>query len=169
VDALLLLVAGKPADALAAAESALALRSELLGLAWLSDGLQVALEAAVELDDEAKLDELLALVEELPPGELMPPLRAIGARFAAKRAALRGESGTVEAALVAAAVIFRQTERPFDLAVVLLEHAEWLVAEGRAAEARPLLDEAREIFERLRAAPWLERLAAVGAPAALPS
>ena len=31
------------------------------------------------------------------------------------------------------------------------------VAQGRADETEPLLDEAREIFERLGATPWLER------------
>jgi hypothetical protein len=46
---------------------------------------------------------------------------------------------------------------PFDLAKILLEHAELLVATGRSGEARPMLDEAREIFERLEAAPFLER------------
>ena len=51
---------------------------------------------------------------------------------------------------------------PFYLAVVQLEHAELLVASGRAEECEPLLSEAREIFERLRATPWLERLDALG-------
>jgi hypothetical protein len=47
---------------------------------------------------------------------------------------------------------------PFELAVVLLEHAEWLAGEGRLEEAEPLAAEARAIFERLRARPYLERL-----------
>jgi hypothetical protein len=47
---------------------------------------------------------------------------------------------------------------PFDLAVALLERAEWLSGEARADEAGPLLAEAREIFERLGAKPWLARL-----------
>jgi hypothetical protein len=47
-----------------------------------------------------------------------------------------------------------------------LEHAEWLVAQGRAEEAEPLLAEARELFERLRAVPWLERLDAARPAAA---
>ena len=34
---------------------------------------------------------------------------------------------------------------------------ESLVREGRAAEAEPLLAEAREVFTRLGATPWLER------------
>jgi hypothetical protein len=35
-----------------------------------------------------------------------------------------------------------------------------LRAQGQAAEAAPLIDEAREIFERLGAEPWLARLEA---------
>lgn len=45
------------------------------------------------------------------------------------------------------------------IARTLLEHGEWLDANGRAEDARPLLHEAGEIFQRLQAAPWLERLA----------
>jgi hypothetical protein len=36
-----------------------------------------------------------------------------------------------------------------------LEHAERLAAGGRLAEARPLLEEARETFQRLEALPWV--------------
>jgi hypothetical protein len=46
---------------------------------------------------------------------------------------------------------------------VLIEHAELLAQEGRAGEAEPLLREARETFERLRATPWLERVEAMSA------
>ena len=50
----------------------------------------------------------------------------------------------------------------FWLAVTLLEHGEWLVGgQGRAGDAEPLLAEAHEIFDRLEARPWLERLDAV--------
>jgi hypothetical protein len=48
------------------------------------------------------------------------------------------------------------------MAVTELEHGEWLVAQGRAAEAEPLFAEAGEIFERLEARPSLERLARAG-------
>jgi hypothetical protein len=47
----------------------------------------------------------------------------------------------------------------FYLAVTQLEYAEWLARQGRAEAAEPLLTEAREIFERLGARPWLERAA----------
>ena len=48
------------------------------------------------------------------------------------------------------------------LAQVLLEHAELLHAYGRDTDAAPLKAEAIVIFERLRAAPWLQRAQAVG-------
>ena len=53
---------------------------------------------------------------------------------------------------------FREVQMPFWLAVTLLEYGEWLAGDRRRDEAEPLLAEAREIFERLRAAPWLERV-----------
>jgi exosome complex RNA-binding protein Rrp4 len=48
-------------------------------------------------------------------------------------------------------------------ALVDVDHAGWLVDAGRPEEARLLLDEAREVFERIGARPWLERLDAVEA------
>jgi hypothetical protein len=56
-----------------------------------------------------------------------------------------------------AAAILREYGLPFELAIVLLEHGEWLMSQGRADEAAPLLTEAREVFARLEATPWLER------------
>jgi len=55
---------------------------------------------------------------------------------------------------------------PFPLAVVCLEHAEWLEGGGRS---EALLAEASEIFERLRARPWLERTAAVASRQRVPA
>ena len=156
------LVDGRPREALAAGEEALADRGELGILAW-EGAIIAALEAAFVLGDEAKIDELLALVEELPPGDMTPLFRAIGARFSGRRAALRGDAETASAGFFAAARIYGEIEAPFDLAVVRLEHAEWLAAEDGLSEAEPLLEEARATFERLRAAPWIERVRAVGA------
>jgi hypothetical protein len=161
-EAFLLVAEGKMSEALAASEEAIALRTELgLTEGSVLEALEQALVAAFALDDRAKADELLALIEELPPGELTPRLRAIGARFSAQRAALDGDDATASAAYLAAGAIFREIEAPFPLAVVRLEHGEWLALNGHGAEAEPLLDEARTIFERLRAMPWLERLSRV--------
>ena len=44
------------------------------------------------------------------------------------------------------------------MAVALVDRAEWLVSQGRAEDAKPLLEEARAIFERLGAQPWLDRV-----------
>ena len=65
-----------------------------------------------------------------------------------------------EAGFKTAAGGFREYNFPFWLAVTELEHGEWLAEHGRGAEAGPLLAEAREIFERLEAMPWIERLTA---------
>jgi hypothetical protein len=50
--------------------------------------------------------------------------------------------------------------------VVQLEHAELLAATGRSEDSGPLVAEARETFERLRATPWLERVDTLGIGAA---
>jgi hypothetical protein len=167
LEAGLLLAEDRPAEALAAAEAAVAVRVEL-GLAEVAWALMRGLEAAFELGDDAKIDELLAIIEQTPPGQMSPPLRALGARFGARRAARQGDGATADAGFDAAAAILREMEWPFDLAVVLLEHAEWLASEGRLDEAAPLAAEAREIFERLRATPYIERVdrLPVGAAAA---
>ena len=71
----------------------------------------------------------------------------------------------------AAAGGFREYGIPFWLAVTQLEHAESQAASSRADEAARLVEEAREIFTRLGATPWLERADALGAaspPAAAP-
>jgi hypothetical protein len=50
--------------------------------------------------------------------------------------------------------------------MTLLEHGEWLTEQGRGVDAKPLIEEAREIFERLKARPWIERLEKAGPAAA---
>ena len=61
----------------------------------------------------------------------------------------------------AAAAAFREYGVVLQAAKVQTEHAEWLLGEGRGEEAEPLLAEAREVFERLGARPWLERVDAL--------
>jgi hypothetical protein len=88
-------------------------------------------------------------------------------RLRAKVDVAKGQNEGVERRLQNAANEFRAIPMPFWLGVTLLEHAEWLIEQGgRGDEAEPLLTEARQIFEGLRARPWLERLDRIGAPAA---
>jgi ATP/maltotriose-dependent transcriptional regulator MalT len=122
------------------------------------EALAESLEAAFDLGDLAKVEELLAEIEAMRPGELTPYVRAQGARFGARLAAGRGELERVEPGFAAAAAAFRELSMPFMRAVTLLEHGRWLVEQGVVVEAEPLLDEAREVFQTLGATPWLEHL-----------
>jgi hypothetical protein len=89
-------------------------------------------------------------------------LAALARRF---RARLAGDDPSAGDGFAAATAQLRALELPFHVAVVQLEHGEWLTAQGRAGEAAELLAEARETFERLRAVPWLERVDAALAEA----
>ena len=130
-------------------------------------GIKVALceglESALALGRFVMVEELLARIEAIPSGKRSPSLRAQAARFRARLAAARGEQARVEQWFKTAEAVFREHGLVFHLAVTELEHAEWLVAQGRAEDAEPLLAEARQIFERLEAAPWLERVTAAAA------
>ena len=156
---------GNHKAALAAAEQAFA-TGEVLGMATqnVKLGLLHALEAALALGDHTKAKELLETVEALPLG-LRPPLfEAVAHRF---HAHLAGDDPGADGHFTAAAAQLRALELPFHLAVVQLEHGEWLAQQGRGADAEPFLTEARETFERLQARPWLQRLdtAQAGTPA----
>jgi class 3 adenylate cyclase/tetratricopeptide (TPR) repeat protein len=157
---------GRHADALAHAERVLGMGDDLgyehpfNRLAFVD-----ALEAALELGD---LDSIRGRVEEFHrrrPADQLPFGVGQARRFEAHLAARAGEGDRAEAKFRAAAEILREIQARFYLACVLLEHGEWLMERGSADEAEPLLSEAREIFDRLGAAPWLERLDALAEPA----
>jgi class 3 adenylate cyclase/tetratricopeptide (TPR) repeat protein len=153
----LLRAAGKPEDALAAASRALetipvlGATSQQARIAFFE-----ALESAAQLGNWATVEDLVKQIEGLRARERTPSLRAQASRFRARLAVARGETDGVEQGFKTAEQILREYGIPFWLAVTQLEHAEWLVSQGREG-AGPLLVEAREIFERLEATPWLER------------
>jgi ATP/maltotriose-dependent transcriptional regulator MalT len=147
-------------EALAAADRGLTHRAELVITSqYVKLCLLEALEAALELDDHAKADELLALSDSLQPGQLTPTLQAQRHRFHARLAARRGNHDHVDHDYREAETIFREHGLLFHHAVTQLEHAEWLTSQGQGDEAQPLLTQAQETFEQLEAKPWLERLA----------
>lgn len=82
--------------------------------------------------------------------------------------ARESDSKRIDDLFKGAAGLFRELATPFYLGATELEYGEWLVAQERADEAEPLLAEAREIFERLEAKPWLERVDAVAPLVATP-
>jgi class 3 adenylate cyclase/tetratricopeptide (TPR) repeat protein len=154
---------GNVRGALAEAEQALADRSELdVREDQPKDALIEAVEDAIALGDLAKADTLLQVIRTRRRGQLAPSLRAQEARFRARIAAQRDDGPVVEQGFKEAAGMFRELSMPFWLAVTLLEHGEWLTAQGRPADGEPLLAEAAFIFERLGARPWIERASAVG-------
>ena len=110
-------------------------------------GLTWAVEAALTLGKRDRADELLRHVEERPPGLRAPFLEAQAQRF---RARMNGDPEGFKAAAAA----FREYGIRFWLAVTLLEH-------GELTGDSSLLAESREIFEELKATPWIERLDAV--------
>jgi hypothetical protein len=141
---------GRPQEALADGEATIeAGRTLGIPAQAVKQGLVEAVEAALALGESAKVEELLAHVESVPPGSRPPYLDAQAKRF---RARLTGDGACYEAA----AERFRDLGLPFWLAVTLLEHAELTGDESSFAEAR-------ETFERLRAMPWLERADALAA------
>lgn len=137
--------------------------SRTLMMPFVPETLVALVEASVatgQLDvGEEALDELVAR----PPGERTQSLDAHEARLRALLERARGQNELVDGRLRRAAALFREVGIPFWLAVTLLEHGEWLTESARPDEAEPLVREAREIFERLGARPWLERATAVGA------
>jgi class 3 adenylate cyclase/tetratricopeptide (TPR) repeat protein len=128
------------------------------GSQWHATTLAVTVESALALGDLIEAADRLAAVEAMPPGHVPPALRAQWSRLSALVWAARDEPDRVEQGFKAGAGLFRELGMPFWLAVTMLQHGQWLRANGRDREAEGFYDEAGEIFGRLRAAPWLERL-----------
>jgi hypothetical protein len=118
----------------------------------------VAVEAALRLGDTDRVESILAVVDGMPSGRRPQFLRAQSFRFHAHLAARRGDPSETERLFKQAAGLLREMAVPFSLGCVLLEHGEWLVENDRSLEAEPLLTEAGEIFDRLQATPWIERV-----------
>lgn len=165
--ALVLRAEGQSAAALSLAEGVLLDEAQLdTGFPGVVDSAVQALEAAFDLEDDDKIDALLEQLKRLPAGAPSTYQQAQETRFRARAAARRADDATVVPAFKSAVGMFRELAMPFWMAVALLEHGEWLVAQGQQELAQPLLREAREIFERLQAHPWLERMERISTDAA---
>ena len=121
------------------------------------DLLSMGAAAALELGSQERLAELVDL-GEAAPAESAPWLDARLELHRARLAALRGDD---EPPFAEAVHALREIAEPFWIAIALLEQAEWLAARGRGDEIESLVAEAREILERLRVPPLLERLDAL--------
>jgi predicted ATPase/class 3 adenylate cyclase len=144
---------GRLPEALAAAREALEVGDvdalhPFFKAAWIE-----TCEAAFEVGDHEQVEELLGVVEQLPPSVRTPRLVTHEARFRGRLLALRGDRDGAAELIARAADGLRALQMPYPLAIVLVEQAE-----AGADDPAPLLAEAREIFERLGAKPWLERI-----------
>jgi class 3 adenylate cyclase/tetratricopeptide (TPR) repeat protein len=154
----LLRAEGRPKEALTAAREAILGGLQIGTPATVKIGYTQAMAAAFSMGDLDEVERLVAEIDGMKPGVNTPFLRALADRWRARATATRGSDERVEASFKAAAGLFRETGIPYWRALTQLEHGEWLIGQDRAGEAKPLLGEAREVFERLHAQPWLDRL-----------
>jgi predicted ATPase/class 3 adenylate cyclase len=156
--ATVLLARGDYPSALAAAEETLRVSVESVGFdLYTKHAFAIAVTSAIILGEMEKTQELVDFVATRTLSEVPPGMRGHAARFRAMLAVSRGETEGIEPEFRGAEEIYEEIGTTFDLAVVRLEHAEWLAERGEEARARELLEQARATFERLRATPWLER------------
>jgi hypothetical protein len=154
--------AGQPAQVLRHARSVLAhadaigISAETVRWAW-----PAAARAAAELQDTAASLQLLAQLDAAQPGHLAPMLRAerdlVSARLAARDINEAGPAGQAGPAFAAALRGLRELSTPYHLGHGLLDHARYLADRGDAAAATAAITEARDIAERLRCQPLLDR------------
>ena len=149
---------GQPENALRHARAALA-HVDALGIsatslrwAW-----PLAARMAHELDDNAAVSDLIALLDSYQPGYLAPMLQAERDLARVRLAVVNGEGDQAAAAFAAAIIGLRERSTPYHLAHGLLDHAEYLIRHGDADAASSAIDEARDIGRRLRCQPLLDR------------
>jgi tetratricopeptide (TPR) repeat protein len=130
---------------------ALGVSADDLRWAW-----PLAVRTALDLGDTAATRDLLTLLDSSPPGPLAPLLRAERDLVAARLAASAGDPGA--ATMFAAAIDgLRELSTPYHLAHGLLDHAGYLLRLGDTGAAALAVAEARDIADRLRCRPLLDR------------
>jgi len=148
----------QPQDALSYARAtlshanALGISHDCLRWAW-----PLAARTAHDLGDTAATGDLLAMLDSYPSGHLPPMLKAERALVCARRSTRTGDPDGA-ASLAAAVRGLRELSTPYHLAHGLLDHAQHLALRDPEA-AETALGEARDIAERLRCQPLLDRAA----------
>jgi len=150
---------GQLEDALRHARRALA-HVDAVGIGGLAAEWALAARAAFEVRDIAAARELLALLDSHQSGHAVPLLRA---ERDLARARLAGHDGDPAAGAAFAAAIGRLRElgRPYYLAHGLLDQARYLMRQDDAEAPALAIQEARDIGQRLRCPPLLDRADAI--------
>ncbi len=160
VDAIRAAGLGSPAEVLLHAGKvietipSLGIRNDVLQWVW-----PLAARAATTTRDAAALEELLAVLDKRPVGHVPPLLRLERDLARARGRLATGDTSALEV-MSAAVEALRQVGRPYPLAEGLLDYATGLARVGERDQATALLDEARQIADRLRAAPLVARIQA---------
>jgi hypothetical protein len=147
----------QPAEALRHARAILAL-AEAVGISnvFLRWAWPLAARCGHELADTAAVRDLLALLDSYQSGYLAPMLRAERDLVRARLAAADGAPAAA-ASFTAAVASLREQSTPYHLAHGLLDHAEYLLADGDAQAAEAAIEEARDLAGRLRCQPLRDR------------
>jgi tetratricopeptide (TPR) repeat protein len=124
-----------------------------------------AAEAALRSRDVASVAQLEAMLEGVAPGRLSPYLGAQLMRTQARLAAARGATDGIEEGLRDAIERFGAMSYPYWEAMARLDLANCLIDQGRNDDAVMLSDTAAEVFERLGAAPDMDRARRLGSTA----
>ena len=160
---------GHPREGLAAIAAGVPIAVEVRNAVILADLLADGTRYALETGDHGTALAAAAPVEQLPPNS---HTRAIDSQLYRLRANAAGAADDTDAAAEAFGIALanaRNLGYRYWLAHVLFDYGRWLVATGRDEEGQPLLDEARELFEYMGAAYWLERLDARDRPSVVSS
>ncbi len=152
----------KPQDALRYARATLA-NADALGISYdcLRWAWPLAARAAHDLRDAATVGELLTLLDSYAPGHLAPMLRA--ERDLARARPAASDDAPTRAAFAAAIGSLRELSTPYHLAHGLLDYADFLTRSGDVETAAAAIGEAREIAQRLRSQPLLDRAGTIQA------
>jgi hypothetical protein len=113
---------------------------------------------AVDLGDPALALPVAAVLEEVPSARRGRRGEVALQRVRGNAAAAAGDDNAAAEAFALALATARNLNEANALGPALLDYGRWLVGQERGEEAQPLLDEAREIFERMGARTWLTRL-----------
>jgi hypothetical protein len=162
ITAHLLRAEGALEQALETAEQAFAVAHAAFGptSTFYKTAFEEVLECAMSAGRPERVEELLAFLDPLRPGQVTPQLRAIHNRYRGRLAAATGQAGAAEA-LAVSERFYAEIGMRFHAAATRLERAECLAARGEIEEAEALIPGAREVFAELRARPWLARADAV--------